>query len=337
MPGPSESAISCETGAASICPRSRAPARPTTCVVGGGLSGWPPRTTSSGTSAAPPVFWSSTTTTTSAATPNAMSSSSMAGRSCSTAAPSTSSRRFATTCRRASCFEAIGVDLTRFVKSNESLAGLYNSLGLRSSHFFDKETWGADRLVVRPAGDAGGRGRGRFPREYLRADADRAAGTPGHDPPPGSNQPDYMPGLTSAEKKEQLARMSLEHYLLNVAKAHKDCLWFFITTGRGNFCVGADAVAGAVRVGDGCSGLPGPEARADAGRGAGRSAVATMGGRRPRWRRQYPLPRRQCHRRPPPGALAHSRGRARHDRRTSAQRGSTTRSSIDRIRPPGSV
>lgn len=51
-----------------------------------------------------------------------------------------------------------------------------------------------------------------------------------------------MPGLTSGEKKAQLAKMSLEHYLLNVAKADKECLWFFITTGRGNFCVGADAV-----------------------------------------------------------------------------------------------
>jgi spermidine dehydrogenase len=56
------------------------------------------------------------------------------------------------------------------------------------------------------------------------------------------NQPDYMPGLTSAEKKERLARISLEDYLLNIAKVDKQCLWFFITTGRGNFCVGADAI-----------------------------------------------------------------------------------------------
>jgi spermidine dehydrogenase len=48
--------------------------------------------------------------------------------------------------------------------------------------------------------------------------------------------------LSSGEKKERLARVSLEDYLLNIAKVDKQCLWFFITTGRGNFCVGADAI-----------------------------------------------------------------------------------------------
>ncbi len=32
------------------------------------------------------------------------------------------------------------------------------------------------------------------------------------------NQPDYMPGLSSAEKKERLARISYQDYLLNLAK-----------------------------------------------------------------------------------------------------------------------
>jgi spermidine dehydrogenase len=138
--------------------------------------------------------------------------------------------------------EQIGVDIPRFVKSNESLSSLYNSLGLRGGHFFDKETWGADKLTVRPAAAQGQGRRGGYPQEYLdtmplsakaKADMIRI-----QDP----NQPDYMPGLDSAAKKAQLAKMSLEHYLLEVAKVDKQCLWFFITTGRGNFCVGADAI-----------------------------------------------------------------------------------------------
>jgi spermidine dehydrogenase len=136
--------------------------------------------------------------------------------------------------------EGIGVDLDRFVKSNESNRSLYSSLGLRSGHFFDKETWGEDRLVVRPPGSAGGRG--RYTREYLEAmplsTKARQDMLRLQDP----NQPDYMPGLSSADKKERLARISLEDYLLNIAKVDKQCLWFFITTGRGNFCVGADAI-----------------------------------------------------------------------------------------------
>jgi spermidine dehydrogenase len=139
--------------------------------------------------------------------------------------------------------ESIGVDIPRFVKSNEPLAGLYGSLNLRGGHFFDKETWGVDKLTVRPAAGQGqGRRGGGYPQEYLdamplsakaRADMIRIS-----DP----NQPDYMPGLDSDAKKAQLAKMSLERYLLEVAKVDKQCLWFFITTGRGNFCVGADAI-----------------------------------------------------------------------------------------------
>jgi spermidine dehydrogenase len=89
----------------------------------------------------------------------------------------------------------IGVDLDRFVKNNQANRGLYSGLGLRSGHFFDKETWGRDHLAVRPA--SAGRGRGGFSPEYLdtlpisdqaKADLRRLL-----DP----NQPDYMPGLTS--------------------------------------------------------------------------------------------------------------------------------------------
>jgi spermidine dehydrogenase len=137
--------------------------------------------------------------------------------------------------------QGIGVDLDRFVKSNESNRSLYSSLGLRSGHFFDKETWGEDRLVVRPAGSAG-RGRGSYPIEYLDAMPLSAKARQDMVRLQDPNQPDYMPGLSSAEKKERLARMSLEDYLLNVANVDKQCLWFFITTGRGNFCVGADAI-----------------------------------------------------------------------------------------------
>src|SRR5262245_44405149 len=141
--------------------------------------------------------------------------------------------------------QGIGVDLDRFVKANESNRSLYSSLGLRSAHFFDKETWGEDRLIVRPAAGESGRGGGRgggFPPEYI--DAMPLSGQAKQDMRrlQDPNQPDYMPGLTSAEKKERLARISLEDYLLNVAKADKQCLWFFLTTGRGNFCVGADAI-----------------------------------------------------------------------------------------------
>jgi spermidine dehydrogenase len=137
--------------------------------------------------------------------------------------------------------EGIGVDLDRFVSSNDGNRRLYSSLGLRGGHFFDKETWGADRLVVRPAPAAGG-SRGGYPPQYLEGMPISAAAKADMRRLQDPAQPDYMPGLTSAEKKARLATISLERYLLDVAKVDPQCLWFFMATGRGVFCVGADAI-----------------------------------------------------------------------------------------------
>ena len=132
----------------------------------------------------------------------------------------------------------IGVDLDRYTRANQSTSKIYSSLGLRGAHFFDKETFGNDRLLVR---DGAVRDQ-LFPREYVNAmpiseqakrDLIRL-----DDP----NQPDYMPGLTSSQKKERLARMSYRDYLLDVAKVDEQVYWFFMAAGRDVFCVGADAL-----------------------------------------------------------------------------------------------
>jgi spermidine dehydrogenase len=132
----------------------------------------------------------------------------------------------------------IGVDLDRFETANRTNHDLYRSLGLRNSHFFDKENWGSDRLVVH---ESGGRSRGGYTAEFLAkapisADA-RKDLLRLYDP----KQPDYLPGLSSPEKKARLTRMSYQDFLLDVAKVDKQVVWFFQHFGEGNFCVGADA------------------------------------------------------------------------------------------------
>jgi spermidine dehydrogenase len=139
-------------------------------------------------------------------------------------------------------FADIGVDLKRYGDANAANRKLYASSGLRSGHFFEKETFGMDRLIVAPARPPGeSEGRRRFTAEYLsrmpiseqaKKDLLRL-----EDPA----QPDYLSGLTSAQKKARLARMSYRDYLLDVAKVDKQAYWFFLAFGRGVFCVGADA------------------------------------------------------------------------------------------------
>jgi len=142
----------------------------------------------------------------------------------------------------------IGVDLPRYVAANKGNERLYDRLGLHSAYFFDRETFGADHLALQPPGWYGaysfGRGHAqpRLTEESLKAMpiSDRAKRDLVRllDP----QQPDYMAGLTQTEKKERLARMSFEDYLLKVAKVDKQAYWFYRTFGRGVFGVGADAV-----------------------------------------------------------------------------------------------
>ena len=134
----------------------------------------------------------------------------------------------------------VGIDLDRFVGANAKNRDLYRSLGLGSASFFDKETWGVDRLVKR-TGSGGGRG-AAYSAEFLaqtplsaRARQDMLALYM-------PNQPDHMPGFSSAEKKARLARISYADFMLNLVKVDPQVLWFFQNTGQGNFCVGIDAL-----------------------------------------------------------------------------------------------
>lgn len=134
----------------------------------------------------------------------------------------------------------IGVDLDRFNGSNTKNQDLYRSLGLGPAHFFDKETWGSDRLAVRASGGRGPAG-GGYSEEFLAQTPLSSQSQKDMLRLYAKDQSDYMPGLSSAEKKNRLARMSYQDYLLNVVKVDRQVLWFFMHLGEGHFCVGADA------------------------------------------------------------------------------------------------
>ncbi len=116
----------------------------------------------------------------------------------------------------------------------------YASLGLKHGVFFDKETFGQDRLVAgAPSLYEGLAGSwadfvGNAPvSPEARADILRVE----------TAKVDYMPGLTSDEKKDRLSRISYRAYLLDIAKVQPIVADFYQSHTHGEWGVGIDAVS----------------------------------------------------------------------------------------------
>jgi spermidine dehydrogenase len=113
--------------------------------------------------------------------------------------------------------------------------------GLKSAYFFDKETFGADHLVV--GGPSGyGRQTGVSWPEFLaktplspqvQKDIVRVQ----------EDKVDYLPGFSSGEKKDHLSRMSYKDFLLKHIKVDPGVIPFYQTRTHGLFGVGIDGVA----------------------------------------------------------------------------------------------
>ena len=114
--------------------------------------------------------------------------------------------------------------------------------GLGFGYFFDKETFGVERLVTNaPGGFYGRQGASGKWVEFL-------ARTPLS---PEAQRDivriqeakiDYMEGVPQAEKKAKLSKMSYKDFLLNIVKAHPDVIPFYQTRTHGLYGIGIDAV-----------------------------------------------------------------------------------------------
>lgn len=119
-----------------------------------------------------------------------------------------------------SLIKEIGIQVDRYNEYVDSK--LFRSLGLSRGTFFDKETFGEDRLVV---------GEGSIPwadffaktpmSEQAKKDLTRLY----------TEKKDYLAGMSESEKRARLAKMSYKDYLLASAHISPDALPYF--NGRG--------------------------------------------------------------------------------------------------------
>ncbi len=123
----------------------------------------------------------------------------------------------------------LGIDVAGYSKALDS--GLYKSLGLRSAFFFDRETYGADRLVIGDVRDEAFLAAAPV-SDSVRRDLRRLL----------TERFDPMPGLSSMEKKARLARMSYTDFVTKLWKLDAGVLRFYQTRTHSLFGVGVDAV-----------------------------------------------------------------------------------------------
>ncbi len=125
----------------------------------------------------------------------------------------------------------LGIDVSSYSRVLD--ANLYRSFGLGAGTFFDKETFGADRLVV---------GSSRNPTREFLAQSPLSAAVQAQTLRLVNEKRDVMPGLSSAEKKARLARMSYTDFVTKVWGLDPAVVGMYQTRTYGLFGFGVDAV-----------------------------------------------------------------------------------------------
>ena len=142
--------------------------------------------------------------------------------------------------------EELGIDVPSYSKYMNR--DLYHSQGMRPRFFFDKETFGADKLVVNPIarGSSESEDATAATQQLLKQFLDEApiAEQAKLDLPRlFAESRDFFPGLSSDQKKMKLARVSYANYLKDVVGVHPDIVKLFQAMPHPLYGVGIDAVS----------------------------------------------------------------------------------------------
>jgi len=170
----------------------------------------------------------------------------------------------------------LGIDVASYPKyvSKE----LYRSLSLTPHIFFNKETFGADKLLVNPARlDAGETGdklvRNAEAWKAFMAEAPLSEKAKRDYQRLYQSKKEYMPGVSSDEKKAKLARMSYRKFLLEQARVDEQVVKVLQAGPHPLFGVGIDAVAAQDAWGLGYPGFDGMNLDPAPGKGMNRDAI----------------------------------------------------------------
>jgi len=131
----------------------------------------------------------------------------------------------------------LGIDVRRFYKYYDQK--LFDSMHMAEAVFFDKETFGADRLVPQQGLHYFGlnfamENVSQIPiAEAARMDLLRLQHA----------RVDYMPGLTPEQKNSKLIKTSYKDFLLQYVKVHADVVKVFQSSTHDLYAVGIDAVS----------------------------------------------------------------------------------------------
>jgi len=115
----------------------------------------------------------------------------------------------------------------------------YGAMGLKHGVYFDKETFGVDQLVA------------GAPNRYERTDGSWSDFVSRIPLSPAARadilrieteEVDYLPGLSSDDKKDRLSRISYADYLLKIVKADPSVIAFYQSHTHGEWGVGIDAI-----------------------------------------------------------------------------------------------
>ena len=172
--------------------------------------------------------------------------------------------------------EELGIDVPSYPKYVSK--DLYRSLGLKPHIFFDKETFGADKLVVNAVhtgGDESGlndeSGEAGL-REFLK-EAPFSAKAKQDFQRLLKEEEDYFPGLSSDEKKARLARISYAKYLTDTVGVSDEIVKLLQAYPHPLFGVGIDAVPAQDAWGLGMPGFNGLKLDPQPGKGMNRDAI----------------------------------------------------------------